>query len=111
LPRFAQTEIRVTCLTSRDELWVDLWQGLAGAAPLGDALHDRPDAIQEKTLAGLGTAQRESCLLTGRPDLGAGTLARRRLLGKDRSQSNNKRSEDKLISAHRHCSVASDRRC
>jgi hypothetical protein len=47
-------------------------------------------------------------LLTGRPDLGARTLARRQLLGDDRSQSDKKRTEDgnpNLISAHRYRSV------
>jgi hypothetical protein len=57
-------------------------------------LHDRHDAVDLQAVAGLGATADETCLLAGRPDLGAWALARRRLHGDGRSRYESDDAED-----------------
>jgi len=66
----------------------------AGSTRLRRSPHDGHDAIHKKAVAGPGTALHKSRLLASCPDFSAGPLARGRLHGDGRTQTDDKRTED-----------------
>jgi hypothetical protein len=99
-------EVRILRFAICDELQIDLWQRFAGPARLRRSPHDGRDAIHKKPVAGSGTTPHKSRLSASCANFGASP--RRRLHGDNRTQTDDKRSENgrpNLISVHRLRSV------
>jgi hypothetical protein len=103
-------EVRILRIAVRYDPRIDLWQGLAGPAPLRGSSHDRNDTIYKKAIAGFGIPPHKSCLLAGCHDLDTSRLTRRRLHRATRDQVNEKHIEDDAISAHLYLPCISPKR-